>query len=148
MWLWKFRKLFVFNHISVAIYSIINCLIVFMVISVLRLLYLDLRWEKSYCIILPRVLYHFAPCMGQNDTADDTFWMLDLKHLCHFMPVFSFAQVVANTWQCIIFKSNKIYPVTKAGKKYFKKVDHFAPVSPTWRFDSWRLEISSSFQTI
>ena len=28
------------------------------------------------------------------------------------------------------FESNKIYPVIKAGKKYFKKVDHFAPVSP------------------
>ena len=28
------------------------------------------------------------------------------------------------------FKSNKIYPVIKARKKYFKKVDHFAPVSP------------------
>ena len=31
------RKLFVFNHISMAIYSIINCLIVLIVISVLRL---------------------------------------------------------------------------------------------------------------
>ena len=28
------------------------------------------------------------------------------------------------------FESNKIYPVIKAGKKYLKKVDHFAPVSP------------------
>ena len=28
------------------------------------------------------------------------------------------------------FKSNKIYPVIKAGKNIFKKVDHFAPVSP------------------
>ena len=76
------------NHISVVIYSIINCLIVFIVISVLRLEYLNLRWEKSYCIILPRVLYHFAPCTGQNDTADHTFWMFDFKHQCHFMPVF------------------------------------------------------------
>ena len=48
--------------ISVAIYSIINCLIVFIVISVLRLEYLNLRREKSYCIILPHVLYHFASC--------------------------------------------------------------------------------------
>ena len=55
------RKLFVLNPISVAIYSIINCLIVFIVISVLRLEYLNLD-EKSlavsfcpvYCIILPR----------------------------------------------------------------------------------------------
>ena len=68
------------NHIPVAIYSIINCLIVIIVISVLRLEYLNLRWEKSHCIILPRVLYHFAPCMGQNDTADHTFWMVGLKH--------------------------------------------------------------------
>ena len=30
------------------------------------------------------------------------------------------------------FKSNKIYPVIKAGKQYFKKMDHFAPVSPTY----------------
>ena len=29
------------------------------------------------------------------------------------------------------FKSNKIYPVIKAGKTYFKKVDNLAPVSPT-----------------
>ena len=28
------------------------------------------------------------------------------------------------------FESNKIYPVIKAGKKYFKNLDHFAPVSP------------------
>ena len=55
------------------IYSIINCLILLIVISVLRLEYMNLRLEKSYCIILPRVLYHFAPCMGQNDTADHTF---------------------------------------------------------------------------
>ena len=39
----EIRKLFVFNHISVAIYSIINCLTVFIVISVLRLEYLNLR---------------------------------------------------------------------------------------------------------
>ena len=32
------------------------------------------------------------------------------------------------------FESNKIYPVIKAGKKYFKKVDHFAPVSPKFFF--------------
>ena len=39
------RKMFVFNHISVAIYSIINCLILFIhvVISVIRLEYLNLR---------------------------------------------------------------------------------------------------------
>ena len=35
-------KLFVFNHTSVAIYSIINCLIVFIVISVLHLEYMNL----------------------------------------------------------------------------------------------------------
>ena len=69
-----------FNHISVTIYSIINCLFVFIVISVLRLEYLNLRWGKSHCIILPRVLYHFAPCMGQNDTADNTFLMVGFKH--------------------------------------------------------------------
>ena len=39
----KFRKMFVFNHISVAIYSIINCLILFIVISVIRLEYLNMR---------------------------------------------------------------------------------------------------------
>ena len=35
------------------------------------------------------------------------------------------------------FKSNKIYPVIKAGKKYLKKVDHFAPVSPTYLPDQF-----------
>ena len=69
----KIQKTVLFNHISVAIYSIICCLIVLIVISVLRLEYMNLRSEKSYCIILPRVLYHFAPCMGQNDTADHIF---------------------------------------------------------------------------
>ena len=38
----KIQKTVVFNHIYVAIYSIINCLIVFIVISVLRLEYLNL----------------------------------------------------------------------------------------------------------
>ena len=39
----KFRKLFVFNHISAAIYSIVNCLIVFIIISVLRLEHMNLK---------------------------------------------------------------------------------------------------------
>ena len=55
------------------IYMYMNSLIVFIVISVLRLEYLNLRCEKSSCIILPCVLYHFAPCTGQNGTADRIF---------------------------------------------------------------------------
>ena len=38
------------------------------------------------------------------------------------------------------FESNKIYPVIKAGKKYLKKVDHFAPVSPIGQV--WYLIVS------
>ena len=154
MWLRKFRKLFVFNHISVAIYNIVNCLIVFIVISVLRLEYMNLRWEKFCCIILPRVLYHFAPCMEQNDTADHTFWMVCFKHYCRFMPVFlspklkpildsvlygydvgvprslhtRHIQTVYYTYlKPIIYRSISSH---KSRKKYFKNVDHLAPVSP------------------
>ena len=85
----KYRKLFVFNHTFVAIYSIINCLIVFIVISVLRLEYMNLGWEKSYCIILPRVLYHFAPFMGQNDTADHRFVSSTNVTLCLYFFLLS-----------------------------------------------------------
>ena len=110
-----------FNHISVAIYSIINCLIVFIVIYVLRLEYMNLRWEKSYCIILPCVLYLFAPCTGQNDTADHTFWMVCFKHLCHVMPVFFSTNCSQYLTVYYTSKSNNTYPVIKAGKNILKK---------------------------
>ena len=70
---------------------------------------------------LPRVLYHFAPCMGQNDTDDHTFLMVGFKHLCHcslyfFLPSCSQYLTVYYT-----SKSNKIYSVIKTGEKNKKK---------------------------
>ena len=51
-------------RVSVAIYSIINFLIMFIVKCYVLNIYLNLRLDKSYCIISPRVLYHYAPCTG------------------------------------------------------------------------------------
>ena len=46
------------------------------------------------------------------------------------------------------FKSNKIYPVIKAGKKYFKKVDHFAPVSPNAQVRVSAVLVAESFYKV
>ena len=123
----EIQKLFVFNHISVALYCIINCLIVFIVISVLRLEYLNLRWEKSYCIILPRVLYHFAPCTVSFCRVHGAKWyswhyILNawFQALMSLYACFSFSQVVANTWQCIKHLKAIRY-IIKAGKNILKK---------------------------
>ena len=112
----KIQKLFLFNHISVAIYSILNCLIVLIAISVVRLEYMNLRWKKILCIILPLVLYHFAPCTGQNDTGDTHFeWFVSSTNvtLCLYFFLRSCSQYLTVYYTS---KSNKIYPVIKAGK--------------------------------
>ena len=85
------------------------------------------------------LLYHFAACTVSFCPGNGAKWY-SWSHILNglFQALMSFyvciasSQVVAKTWQCIIHvKANKIYQVIKAGKKYFKKVDHFAPVSPT-----------------
>ena len=112
----KLTKLFLFNHISVAIYSIIKCLIVFIVISVLRLEYLNLRWESLivsfcpvYCIILPRA----GGKMIQLTTHFEWFVSTTNVTLCLYFFLPSFSQ---NLTVYCTSKSNKIYPVIKAGK--------------------------------
>ena len=135
MWLRKFRKLFVFNHISVAIYSIINCLIVFIchrsggsnmdklkdttiqmvfnVISTWRLWNnISYFWASSWIFdseMRKVLLYHFAPCTVSFCPMHGAKWyswphILNawFQTLMSLYACFSFSQVVANTWQCII----------------------------------------------
>ena len=77
-----------------------------------------------YCIILPRargkmiqLTTHFECLISSTNVTLCLFFFLSSCSL--YLTVY------------YTFKSKKIYPVIKAGKKYFKKVDHFAPVSPT-----------------
>ena len=97
----------------------------------LRLEYLSLRWEKSYCIILPRVLYHLLRARGKMIQLTTHFECLISSTnvtLCLFSFLSSCSLYLTLYYT---FKNNKIYPVIKAGKNILKKVDHFAPVSPT-----------------
>ena len=120
-----------FNQISVAIYSIVNCLIVCIVIYVLRLehnesemrIVLSYHFCPVYCIILPRardkmiqLTTHFEWLVSSTNAA-----------LCMYFFLPSCSQDLTMYYTS---KSNKIYSVIKAGKKYLKKVDHLAPVSP------------------
>ena len=77
-----------------------------------------------YCIILPRAWSK----MTQLTTHFEWFVSSTYVTLCLYFFVSSCSQYLTVHYT---FKSNKIYQVIKAGKKYFKKVDHFAPVSPT-----------------
>ena len=77
-----------------------------------------------YCIILPRALGK----MIQPNTHFECLISSTNVTLCLFFFLSSCSQYLTVYYT---FKSNKIYPVIKAGTKYFKKVDHFAPVSPS-----------------
>ena len=101
------------------------------VISVLRLEYMNLGWEKSYCIILPVYCIILPRARGKMIQLTTHFeWFVSSTNatLCLFFFLSSCNQYLTVHYT---FKSNKIYQIIKAGKKYFKKVDHFAPVSPT-----------------
>ena len=78
-----------------------------------------------YCIIFPRALGK----MIQLTTHFEWFVSSTNVTLCLYFFLPSCSQYL--TVYCTP-KSNKIYPVIKAGKKYFKKVDHLATVSPIY----------------
>ena len=84
-----------------------------------------------YCIILPRAWGK----MIQLTTHFEWFISSTNVTLCLNFFLSSCSQYLTVHYT---FKSNKIYQVIKAGKKYFKKVDHFAPVSPIVADVLWR----------
>ena len=84
-------------------------------------------------------MYHFAPCtvdyiilprawgkMIQLTTNFEWFVSSTNAALCLYFFLSSCSQYLTVYYTS---KSNNIYPVIKAGKKYFKKVDYLAPVS-------------------
>ena len=85
------------------------------------------------------LLYHFAPCAVSFCPVHGAKWyswpdILNawFEALMSLYACFSFAQVVANTWQCIIYlKAIRYIQSQKQEKNISKKVDHFASVSPS-----------------